>query len=69
VTGHKIDTVVDILETYLPRDGIMAANAIAKLDRWRSERSKRARKKQQEIAAGRRREENVVPAMRRPKRQ
>ena len=43
VSGHKIDTVVDILETYLPRDGVMAQHAIAKLDRWRSERSRRRR--------------------------
>ncbi len=70
VTGHKIDTVVDILETYLPRDGVMAANAIAKLDRWRSERSKRARDRQHAAEAARRRqaEENMPPGRRGPKR-
>jgi integrase len=46
VTGHKIDRVVGILETYLPRDSQMAANAIAKLDQWRGERSQRARERQ-----------------------
>lgn len=46
VTGHRIDTVVDILETYLPRDNVMAKNAIDKLDRWRSDRSRRRRKEQ-----------------------
>ncbi|MGO8914953.1 MAG: tyrosine-type recombinase/integrase [Stellaceae bacterium] len=48
VTGHKIDTVLDILETYLPRDSVMPANAIAKLDRWRSEASKRRRQRQRD---------------------
>lgn len=45
ITGHKLDTV------YLPRDSVMAANAIAKLDRWRSERSKRRKQKEAEKQA------------------
>jgi hypothetical protein len=35
VTGHKIDAVLDILETYLPRNSEMAAQAITKLDAYR----------------------------------
>jgi integrase len=72
VTGHKIDTVVDILETYLPRDGVMAAHAIAKLDRWRSERSKRAWQKQREREAAPHassREKNIAPSSVRSKRE
>jgi hypothetical protein len=53
VTGHRIDRVVDILETYLPRDSQMAANAIAKLDQWRSERSKRARERERQAEEAR----------------
>jgi hypothetical protein len=46
-------------ETYLPRDGVMAVNAIAKLDRWRS---KRARKKQREGAKAVRQGERGDPS-------
>lgn len=35
VSGHKINTVTTILETYLPRMGVVAAAAIAKLDEYR----------------------------------
>jgi hypothetical protein len=35
VTGHEIGRVVKILETYLPRDSIMAEHAIVKLDAWK----------------------------------
>ncbi|MDB5518923.1 MAG: hypothetical protein JWQ17_5681 [Tardiphaga sp.] len=66
MTGHKIDTVIDILETYLPRDDIMAANAIGKLDQWRSEGSKRALEKQR--LAERSAQENVSSAPPRSKR-
>jgi hypothetical protein len=46
ITGHMIDTVVDILQHYLPRDSIVAANAIEKLDRWRTGRSKSRKEKE-----------------------
>jgi integrase len=46
ITGHMIDTVVDILEHYLPRDSVVAANAIKKLDRWRTGRSKSRKAKE-----------------------
>jgi integrase len=35
VTGHEIDRTAKILETYLPRDSKVAANAVAKLEEWR----------------------------------
>jgi hypothetical protein len=35
VTGHSIARTAAILEIYLPRDSVMAASAIAKLDVWR----------------------------------
>src|SRR5712664_3421480 len=38
VTGHEIDRVVDVLETYLPRDSIMAGHGIVKLEQWKRER-------------------------------
>jgi integrase len=66
VTGHKIDTVVDILETYLPRDGVMAGNAIAKLDLWRSERSKRAQQRNADAARRREAETSAAAPPQRP---
>lgn len=36
ITGHSIQTVTQIIEHYLPRDSIVAGNAIAKLERSRA---------------------------------
>ncbi len=38
ITGHLIDRVRTILETYLPRTGTMAASAISKLEYARARR-------------------------------
>ena len=40
VSGHSINTTSNILETYLPRDSEMAANAIAKLETYRATKRK-----------------------------
>lgn len=40
ITGHEIDRVVKILETYLPRDSIMAAHGVEKLEAWRRRQAK-----------------------------
>lgn len=42
ITGHEIGRVVKILETYLPRDGIMAEHAIVKLEAWKAARANRS---------------------------
>ena len=36
ITGHSIQTVTQILEHYLPRDSVVAENAIAKLETYRA---------------------------------
>lgn len=36
ITGHSIQTVTQILEHYLPRDSVVAGNAISKLESWRA---------------------------------
>lgn len=36
ITGHSIETCQKILEVYLPRNAVMAANAIDKLERHRA---------------------------------
>jgi len=42
ISGHDIDQVRRILETYLPRTGTMAAAAIAKLEDARAARETRS---------------------------
>lgn len=44
ITGHEIGRVVKILETYLPRDSVMAENAIVKLEAWRKKGRAKAAK-------------------------
>lgn len=35
-TGHTLQTVSQVLQHYLPRDSVVAGNAIAKLETWRN---------------------------------
>jgi hypothetical protein len=44
ITGHEIDRLAKILETYLPRDSIIAEHAIVKLEAWKKEVAARAKK-------------------------